>query len=308
MSYAVALRTDHPDVRALVSRWIADARLDVPRPVTLDISVGPLADPTHDPDIVFRSGPVAVHRGPGTGTLTLEWRPGLGRAHLESASTTAFVTITDEGLGMTNHLLRAFLLTACILLVRRAGLHHVHAATLCDPMDRGWLIAGTSGSGKSTTTALMAKNGWTVGTDDIAFITAGAAANAVDVVAWREQLALLEDAVVATGHAGGTPLAARGKTGWFVEDLGAGWVARITPRVIVFPAVRATTPTLLTPVRPREALGRLMQFSAWVALEAAYADEHLQLMTRLVTQARAFDLSLGRDLFDRPEMLLEGVA
>lgn len=308
MSHAVAVRTAHPDVQALVSRWIADARLDVPRPVTLDITIGALPEPAHDPEIVFRHGRVAVHRGPGKGTLTLDWRPGFGRAVLRPGGTTAEIIITEDGLAKTNELLRAFLLTACILLVRRVGLHHVHAATLCDPGNRGWLIAGTSGSGKSTTTALMARNGWSVGTDDIAFITAGIDANTTDLVAWREQLALLDDAVAATGHTGGTPLAARGKTGWFVEDLGTNWIARVTPKVILFPTVNATVPTLLTPLRPREALGRLMRFSAWVALEADYATEHLHLMTQLVQQARAFDLSLGRDLFDRPEMLIEAVA
>ncbi len=310
MSHEVALRTSHPVVQALVSTWITDARLEVPRPVTLVIDVGPLPEATHDPEIVFRHGRMAVHRGPGAGTLTLDW-PGFGVAVLELGSTTAHVTITEAGLERTNELLRAFLLTVGIVLVRRAGLHHVHGATLQDPQKRGWLIAGTSGSGKSTTTALMARNGWSVGTDDIAFITAGDAEHTTDVVAWREQLALLEDAVVATGHSGGTALAARGKngkTGWFVEDLGTKWVARITPEVLLFPAVRADSPTVLTPIRSRDALGRLMQFSAWVALEADLADEHLQLMTQLVKQSRAFDLSLGRDLFERPDMLLDVLA
>lgn len=92
MSHAVALRTSHPVVQSLVSRWISDARLDV-----------------------------AVHRGPGAaGSLTLDWRPGFGRAVLAPADTTAYVTIKEEWLERTNELLRAFLLTACILLVRAA--------------------------------------------------------------------------------------------------------------------------------------------------------------------------------------------
>ena len=308
MPHEVGLRTSHPVVQALVSRWIADARLAIPEPVTLAIDVGPLTELRCDPRVVFRHSRVDVHRGPGDQTLTLNWEPGFGRAVIEPHSTTALVTVTEQGLAHTNELLRAFLLTVCILLVRRVGLHHVHGATLRDPHDRGWLIAGTSGSGKSTTTALLATRGWRAGTDDIAFFTAGHSPDRTDLVAWRERLALLDDAVLATRHTGGTPLAARGKTGWFVEQLGAEWISRVTPAVLVFPRVNATAPTAATPLRATAALTRLMQSSAWVALEAAVADEHLRLMSQLVVQARAYEVSLGRDMFERPELLLELVA
>ena len=139
-------------------------------------------------------------------------------------------------------------------------------------------------------------------------LTTGDLPASADVVAWRERLALHDDAVVATGHEGGTALASRRKTGWYPEELGTGWVDRITPALLAFTTVSGTAPTAVAPIRAKEALSRLMRCSPWVALEADLADEHLGLMSRVATQARAFDVTLGRDLFDRPGLLLELIA
>jgi predicted ATPase len=308
MTHGVSLRTSHPGVSALVGAWLADARLTLPRPVSLAIEVGPLPLPPADDRAVFRQGRVAIRSGPPAETVTLDWEPRLGRAVLAPQSATANVTITEQGLERSNELLRSFVLNVCILLVRRVGLHHVHGATLRDPGGRDWLLVGASGSGKSTTTALLAKQGWSVGTDDIAFLAAGDTPATVDVIAWRERLALHDDAVAATGHAGGTPLVSRRKTGWYAEDIGSAWVDRVTPAVLAFTHVSATAATAVAPIRAREAVSRLMRCSPWVALEADLADEHLALISRVATQARAFDVTLGRDLFDRPGLLLELVA
>lgn len=308
MSHVIGLHTSYPAVQALVGPWLDDSRLTTDRPLTLEVEVAtvPPADPENP--IVFRQGAVAIRRGPSDGESILHWDVDLGRAVIARQATSAIVIVSQAGLQRPNELLRSFLLTVCVLLLRRAGLHHAHSASLRDPRGRGWLIAGASGSGKSTTSAILARQGWSIGTDDIAFLTEGASPGTTEVVAWRERLALHGDAVAATGHAGGAPLEARGKTGWYAEELGAEWVQRVTPAFLAFPTVRAFSPTVVTPLRPRDALSRLLPSSPWVALEADYADENLALMTQLVTQAPAFEISLGRDLFDRPELLLELVA
>jgi hypothetical protein len=46
-----------------------------------------------------------------------------------------------------------------------------------------------------------------------------------------------------------------------------------------------------------------MQCSPWVALDSALASEHLELMRRLVTQAEAWAIDLGPDLFENPNIL-----
>jgi hypothetical protein len=308
MPHTVSLRTSHPGIQLLVGDWLADARFTLPQPVTLTIEVAPIPESAADSRPVFRQGRIAVRSGPPEDTLVLDWEPHLGRAVIAPNSSTAQVTIVEAGLEKPSELLRSFLLTVCILLVRRVGLHHVHGATLRDPCNRGWFLVGVSHSGKSTTTAMLARQGWGVGTDDIAFLTAGETAATTDVLAWRERLALHPDAVVSTGFEGGYSLGPRRKTGWFPEELGATWIDRVTPEFLVFPTVNAATSTRMVPMRAKEALSRLIQCSSWVVLDAGLADEHLGLMTTLVTQVRAFEATLGRDIFDRPGLLLELVA
>ncbi|MEP6617762.1 MAG: hypothetical protein ABJE47_00545 [bacterium] len=308
MHHEVSLRASNPVVLALVGAWLADARLVLPRPVTLVIDVAPLPEPIADSRAVFRQGRVSIRTGAITENTTLDWEPGLGRGVIEPGSTKARVTITELALERPNELLRSFLLNVCILLLRRIGLHHVHGAMLRDPLGRGWLLAGESGSGKSTTTALLARSGWDMGTDDITFLTAGQLPATTDVIAWRERLALRADVLDAFDQHGGTALTSRGKTGWFPEEVGAKWVSRVTPAVVAFTSVSGGDRSSVSPMRGKEALSRLMQCSPWVALEADVADEHLGLMTRLVQQARLLQLNLGRDLFERPDLLLELVA
>ncbi|MEO5814128.1 MAG: hypothetical protein ABIT20_02495 [Gemmatimonadaceae bacterium] len=308
MPHEIRLHTQHPAVQTLVGRWLSEARLALPAPVDLVVDVAPLAEPAGDPRPIFSQGRVIIRTGPPENTVAMQWGPGLGRTVLTPGNTTAHVTITEEGLAESNELLRSFLLNVCIFLVRRVGLHHVHAATLRDPMGRGWLLVGESGSGKSTTTVLLARNGWGVGTDDIAFLTAGDTPGTTDMIGWREQLALRDDAVEAMGGTGGTALSTRKKTGWFAEELDTTWVSRVTPELIGFPTVSTSDTTSVAPLSARNALTRLMTCSPWVMLEPDLADEHLGLMSRLVKQSRAFEITLGRDLFDRPELLLELVA
>jgi hypothetical protein len=308
MPHEVRLHTQHPAVQALVGRWLSEARLALPAPVDLVIDVAPLPEPAADTRPIFRQGRVVIRSGPPQNSVALEWGPGLGRTVLTPGNAAAHVTITEEGLAESNELLRSFLLNVCIFLVRRVGLHHVHGATLLDPTGRGWLLVGESGSGKSTTTVLLARNGWGVGTDDIAFFTAGDAPDTTDMIGWREHLALRDDAVAAMGNAGGTALSTRHKTGWFAEELDATWVSKVTPEIIGFPVVGGTGTTSVAPLSARNALTRLMTCSPWVMLEPDLADEHLGLMSRLVKQSRTFEITLGRDLFDRPELLLEHLA
>lgn len=308
MPHEVRLHTQHPTVQALVGRWLEEARLALPAPVDLVIDVGPLAESGRDSRPVFSQGRVVIHSGPPEHTVAMEWGPGLGRTVLTPRNATAHVTITEQGLAESNELLRSFLLNVCIFLVRRVGLHHVHGATLLDPTGRGWLLAGESGSGKSTTTVLLARNGWGVGTDDIAFLAAGDTPARTDMIGWREHLALRDDAVVAMGNTGGTELSTRRKTGWFAEELDATWVSRITPDIIGFPLVGGDGATKVAPMSARAALTRLMTCSPWVMLEPELADEHLSLMSRLVKHCRAVEITLGRDLFQRPELLLELLA
>jgi hypothetical protein len=197
---------------------------------------------------------------------------------------------------------RTFFLTVLIFLLRRAGWHHVHGATAVDLEGRGWLFAGDSGSGKSTTVALVASRGWAVGTDDIAFLAP--VLDRVEVLGFRSPIALRSGGRDMLGRAGGIPLSDRGKMGYWPDELGGTWVRRVEPEIVLFTTVGGDR-THVEPVGPGQRLAQLVRWSAWVVVEPSLADEHLALLTRLAGQSRAYQVSLGRDLFRNPDLLLE---
>jgi len=206
--------------------------------------------------------------------------------------------------------LRTFLLTVLVLLLRRIGWHHIHAAMALDPRERGWLIAGNAEAGKSTTAALLASCGWGVGTDDVSFL-AGHGGD-VAAIAYRTPIALRPGGrrlVQRVAAAGGVLLPERRKVGYWPEELGGHWIARVEPEVIMFTSIgNGGAVTQAEPLGQREALIELIRWSAWVILEPELAEEHLALLTALAQQAKSYRVTLGRDLFARPARLAELVA
>lgn len=305
MPHRIRIAAPNEALASKINEWLDESRVRLPAPVSIDIQIAPISEPSPDARTRFGDSIIDIRSGRPANNVTIDWLPRYGRAILEPGSTSVTVTLSMEALDQPFDAIQYFLFDVCILLMRRVGLHHIHAAALRDPAGRGWCIVGVSGSGKSTTTSLLAKVGWSVGTDDISFMTAGSSHDLTDVVAWRERVGLLPDSVSATGYAGGVAVGPRRKSGWFAEEFGAPWVDRVTPQVLVFPTASAELPTSVRPLRPRDAMSRLMLSSQWVSLDGDLADEHLGLMARLAKQARAFEATVGRDLFDRPEILAE---
>ncbi len=196
---------------------------------------------------------------------------------------------------------RSFFLIVMVFVLRRLGWYHVHGAALVDPSGRGWLLAGDSGSGKSTTTALLASNGWAVSTDDIGFLVNRGSAAAI--LGFHSPIALRAGGQRLLGAAGGVRLARRDKSGFLPEELGGRWVAEVVPEVIAFP--RLGERTGVGPMGPAEVLVSLVKWSQWVMYEPVHSQEHLDALGRMASQARCFDLTLGPDLFEHPERLLE---
>ncbi len=306
--HGIAIHCGHSALAGDLRTWLAGAPLLAANDVELFVHVGSVPVLAPDARPIFRQGRVAIRGGTTSDpTLTLEWGPGLGIAFIEPTCATADAIVSEEGLNQGHELFRSFFLNVCILILRRAGLHHVHGASLIDPHDRGWMFVGASGSGKSTTTALLARRGWQVGTDDIAFLSR-AEDKGVHVRAWHDHVALRADSANSLAVEGGVTFDSRKKTGWLPESLGATWAPSVRPTVLAFTELDAERPTTMTPLAPREALHKLLHNSAWVMLDALVADEHLSLLTTLAQQTQAYELRLGRDMFAHPERLSELVA
>jgi len=255
-----------------------------------------------DPRTVLHQAGLRFHYGPPDHAVRIVWHDGLGHAWVPPGTTRALVELVRGIAPDGERWQRPFLLPVLLVLLRRAGWHHIHAATARDPDGRGWLIAGDAQSGKSTTAALLATRGWAVGTDDTAFLVTDA--HAVAAAAWREPIALREGGRALLARSGGLPLERRQKTGFTPEDLGGTWLERVPIDIVAVAAIH-DGPTRLDPLKPSVAMAELLSWSRFFVLEPDRAQQHLDLVARLVEQADCFRLLLGRDIFDHPDLLRE---
>jgi hypothetical protein len=273
-------------------------------PVILDIAIGVPTQVAGD-GAVFRQPGVAIHYGAPDrpGVVCVQWEAARAHATLEPGSTTAHVTLSPAAVRQLDECTRVFLNAVLILVLRRAGWHHLHGGIVLDPDGRGWLIAGDQGAGKSTTTALLATSGWRVGNDDMVFVGWGTEAR-VAVAAARTPIALRAN-VTPRFAARGLLAAQRKKIVYWPEELGSRWIDRIEPDIIAFVSAGLDRTTRAAPLTAREATARLIRSSAWVMLEPTLAQGHLDLLGRLARQARSFRIRLAEDLFNSPGLLQE---
>jgi hypothetical protein len=302
MHMGVGVSCDDAVVGRWLEGWVVSLQLVPPRSVAMVVRVGHLPPAAGDAREPYRQPQLEIRSGPPQGDVRVAWLAGPARAVIAPGSRTAEVEIGPEALADRERLAQSFLAAVLILLLRRAGWHHVHAAIARDPGGRDWLFAGDAQSGKSTTAALLATWGWAVGSDDITFLARNG--SSVEAVAQRAPIALRPEGLDLLGLSGGTAVRGGRKTAFFPEELGGTWAARVAPDVLVLPRVEGEA-TRADPVRAPEALVELVRWSAWVALEPALAQEHLDLLTALARQTRCYRLALASDLFARRDLLME---
>ncbi|HTO73553.1 MAG TPA: hypothetical protein VMJ30_07035, partial [Gemmatimonadales bacterium] len=297
----LSLLGNDSELLAATRAWLEGGSLGISAPISLEVVRGEPALAPDDLRPTYRQGDVVIRAG-GTATdpVRLDWLAAPATATVTSSPATARLTLSQAACDRLDECLRTFGMTVLIFLLRRQAWHHVHAATAVDPRGRGWLLAGNAHAGKSTTTALLASRGWAVGSDDISFLTTHD--SEVLVHAFRSPIAVRHGGVSLLGKGGGEALESRDKTGYWPEELGGRWQAVIRPEIIYFPTVGAER-TTVEPLRPVQVLAELVRWSAWVVLEPALAQGHLDLINLLARQGRGYRLTLGRDLFRDPAIL-----
>jgi hypothetical protein len=297
----VRVRCADAGVRAALEAWIDGLRLDAPPGLTLEVSVMPVVS-TELEDVVFEQPGVRFARLPEGQGLRLAWDEAAAAAEVPAAAMLASVWLSPAAVERLERCTRIFLMAVLVVLLRRIGWFHLHAATAIDPDGRGWLVAGNAEAGKSTTAALLAASGWRVGTDDAAFLERHG--ERVVVHTCHAPIALRKGGRRLLARAGGIALPARGKVGFWPEDLGGVWTPLVDPEIIIFTSV-GDTHTAAEPLARSAAVAELVRWSAWVMLELHLAQRHLDVLTRLTHQARCYRVTLGSDLFARPNRLIE---
>jgi hypothetical protein len=288
-----------------VAQWLLNSRLEPeswPRFVFREVSA---LDANPDTRPVFTQPTVAIQAGPPGGAVRIRWDLADAEAIVDEFLPQATISVTPDVYARTDFFLRTMMVVVLLFAMRRRGRFHVHAAALQSPSGEGWLLAGTSGGGKSTTTALLAREGWRVSTEDIAFIEP-AAESTVGVRGFRTRLALRPGGAALLQVESGLELTDRGKIGLWPEELGGSWIPVIVPSVIMFTSV-GNDRTVVQRLSTMDAMRGLVQWSMWVLFETVGATEHLRLLSALTAQTRAYRVQLGRDLFDRPALLQEAV-
>jgi len=187
-------------------------------------------------------------------------------------------------------------------LLRHRGLFHVHAAGLARG-ERGVLLPGDTGAGKSTLTVSLIRAGWDYLSDDALLLRAGPAG--VEALAVPDEFHLdpalgerfPELAVLAEREAynAGPRRAFRPE-----EVYDRSPVPACVPSLILFPQI-GPGGTRAEAMTPSQALTALIRASALVLLDERVAAPHLDALRRLVSQCRCYRLCHGPDALADPE-------
>jgi hypothetical protein len=190
---------------------------------------------------------------------------------------------------------------ALFFLLRPHGLYALHANAL-ENQTHALIIAAPSGSGKTTLTLTLMAAGWRCVGDDVLLAEVNADGVVVHplrrgVSSTRETLALFPTLPVAAD----APTLERDKrllvlTGQDEERTGPP----SRPRILLLPQIVDQPTSSVQPVPGGLALFGLLKLTVGMLLDEDLAPLHLQTLSRLVAQTRAYRLHLGRDGLENP--------
>lgn len=222
------------------------------------------------------------------------------------------VWLSESTAGKHPLALNNVILYAVQAALRRAGLYQFHAGCVLRGNDandrRAILLVGDSGCGKSTLTATLMRGGWSFVSDDNLMLADAAAG--IEAWALRRYFTFDEATLAACDlmkfkdSIGGRVPGKTEKVRFFARQAFPGqFVASCLPGVILFPTVSGEATSRLEPVKPGDALARLIRQCPWATCDAAAAPAHLQALAKLAGQTRSYRLCAGRDVFENPASL-----
>jgi hypothetical protein len=186
------------------------------------------------------------------------------------------------------------------LVLPTFGLFHLRAAVVRDPDERGWVVAGLPGTGKSTCTLALASNGWHFAADDAAYVTG--AANALVAHGWAAPMRIS----ARTAHAFGLERRAPHTEMRAEPVLDIALAGRRLDAVrihrLLFPEFGPTT--RVQPLGAGDALRRLAAASPWIGCLPLHARRYLDQLSAVATLPASV-VVLGPELLNEPERLAQ---
>ena len=191
---------------------------------------------------------------------------------------------------------REFFLLGLLMLLRPLGRYGLHACGL-ERYGTGLLLVGASGSGKTTTSLNLMRQGWRYLSDDAVLLTERADST-VQASAFRQGFSCTPETLehfpeLSGSSEFGDPGGKR------VVYPGGNFTSTCIPSLIVFPHLSAGE-TRLRPLTASQSLIRLCQQSAGIMTDTAVSQGQLKVLRTLVRQARSFELHLGQDTLANP--------
>jgi len=223
------------------------------------------------------------------GRTTFEMRPLEGRARgLVDRS------LLDE----PQVLVQVFLLHAISELLRGRGLYFLHAAGLTGP-EGGVLLCGRTGTGKSTITVALVRQGWSYLSDDFVFLRRGQDGS-VYALALKRECKIAANMVNAFPEL--TPLdqapgrEADGDKRLIDLDVfyRGAYDDTTVPARCFFPGLRTDGKSGVFPLRPAETLARLMSCSP-TAHFPPLAGGNADILKALTRQVQGCEVLIGPD-------------
>ena len=236
------------------------------------------------------------------GTSLLRIRPQQGQGYAQLA---------PDFFAMAPHTQQRFWMYGLLKLLRPLAAYWLHAAGVVSREGLGILIIGASGTGKSTLTIGLTRQGWCYLSDDALLLRRQS--DGVVALAWRRHasvdtaaaavyadLLLSDEAADSTG---------KHKRRTDIEKSYPGQhVASCLPRVLLFSRIVPHAPSALVPLDRPTAFKQLLAESGPPLFDRTTMAQHLDVLTHLLQQATPYELRAGLDLYREPGRLMQLLA
>lgn len=195
--------------------------------------------------------------------------------------------------------IRAVFETLWPLILAPRGLVHIHGAAVGDVSGQGWLLAGPTNVGKSTTTLALATAGWRYAADDAVYLECQQNGQII-AHGWPEPIRVTSESARAIG-VDRRPASPMSKSDALLSaELRERRVSAVSIQRVLLPEFGALT--VLQPITASKAHARLLLASPWVAAQPELAQIHWSTLAAVASLPAAV-LKLGPELLRRPSLL-----